>query len=804
MKNRKKLLFLACALALQGCGDPENRSEEYLTSAKSFYEQENYDKAKLELKNALQINDKSAEAYYYLALVSEKEERWKEVYNALQQAVKFDPTNKDARLKLTRLYIMSGYLDQAKIEVDFLLAEGSNDSDVIALHGVLLLKNGETDAALVEANKALLLNPSHIESVGLVIGAYLEQQDYKAAETKINNALVESPDEVEFYLLKLQIYMESKDPVLIEKTYQTMIAKFPERHDLSYALAQFYVFRKRDSDALGLLENVVEKNPSLLKPKLILVDYLLQKDIKSAEGRLNEFIKTHPGESDLYFKLANLYILDKRFEEARVPLNWVVEHNGNSEKGMKAKTTLAKFAVQDGDKDKALGMINEVLAIDSRNYDALILKARMSLADGSQDDAIVELRSISRDYSKSDEALVLLGQAFAMKGSPELAEENFRKALDLNPANFSALMPVVTRMIKSNDMARAEERLKTALKSQPNHQGALQALAQIRLVKKDWTGSQKIADMMEKSPQGENGKGMSHYLKGQISQGQGAFEKAIEEYEIALSDIPGLAGALDRMAQSYEKLEKRDVMHVYLDEFIAKNPKLYFAVLLKSQLFSMDEDWDKSIVMLNKGIAQWPKAPIFYETLAAIHLNNNEKGKAVMAYQSGLEKTSGDEKLGGLLAAMYEKDKDYDNAVKVYESVIAKNPKADVITNNLVSLLLDHYSGKEHIDKAVRLSKRFSSSDNAYFLDTYGWSLFKSGDVKESVLVLEQSVSKSPKVAVFKYHLGEAYYAFENYTDAVRLLEGALKLGKEKPGSFAEREKTVALLKLIKSQAIEL
>lgn len=800
MKNRKKLLFLACAMVLQGCGDSGNRSEEYLASAKSFYEEENYDKAKLELKNALQINDKLAEAYYYLALVSEKEENWKEVYNSLQQTVKFNPKNSEARLKLARLYIMSGFMDQAKTEIDLLLVEGANDPDIIAIKGVLLFKQGDTAGALAEANKALLLKSGHVESVGLIIGVYLEQQEYTSAEKHINKAVAEYPDEVDFYLLKLRVHMAAKDPVLIEQTYQTVIEKFPEKLNFSYELAKFYVFRKRDSDAVSLLEGVVEKNQSLLRPKLILVDYLLQKDIGSAEGRLNKFIEMHPSEPELYFKLANLYILQEKFQEARKPLNWIVENSGDSEKGVKAKATLAKFAAQDGDKDKALAMINDILEIDSRNYDALILKARMNLSDGLQDDAIVELRSILRDYSKSDEAMVLLGQAFAQKGSPELAEENFRKALDLNPANFSALMPVVSRMMKGDDMARAEELLTVALKSQPNHKEALQALAEIRLARKDWEGSQKIADLMGKSTKGAKGRGMAHYLSGQISQGQGALEKAIEQYKLALSDIPGLAGALSNMSICYEGLKQRDKMHAYLDDFTVKNPTLYFPVLFKSQLFGLGKEWDKAIAMLNKGLSKWPDIVQFHETIAVIHLGNNEQDKAIEAYRLGLEKIPDNERLGALLAAVYEKQNDYDNAVKVYESVIEKNPKADVAVNNLASLLLDHYSDKSSMEKAARLSKRFGRSSNPYLLDTYGWSLFKNGDIKEAVLILEKSVSKAPKVAIFKYHLGEAYHAFDNNSDAIRLLEAALLLGKKEEGSFADKERAEALLKSISAE----
>jgi tetratricopeptide (TPR) repeat protein len=317
--------------------------------------------------------------------------------------------------------------------------------------------------------------------------------------------------------------------------------------------------------------------------------------------------------------------------------------------------------------------------------------------------------------------------------------------------------------------------------------------------KKDWTGSQKIADLIAKKPKGELGKGMSHYLNGQISQGQGRWERAIEEYKLALADIPGLVDALKNMAVCYEGLNKRADMHAYIDEFSAKNPNLYFPSLFKSQVFSMSKEWDKAISILNKGVAKWPDVPQFHEMLAAIYSGNNEESKAISAYQLGLEKNPGSERLGGLLATIYEGKKDYDSAVKVYESVINKNPKADIAVNNLVSLLLDYYEGKDNLEKAVKLSKRFENSSNSYLLDTYGWALFKNEDIKEAVLVLERAVSKSPKVAVFKYHLGEAYHAFDNDSDAIRLLEGALLLGEKEQGGFVEKDKTKALLASIKT-----
>ncbi len=62
---RMTVLWLA-ALIAAGCGGAEQRKSKYLAKGKDYMEQQNYDKAKIEFKNVLQIDPKYAEAYYQL------------------------------------------------------------------------------------------------------------------------------------------------------------------------------------------------------------------------------------------------------------------------------------------------------------------------------------------------------------------------------------------------------------------------------------------------------------------------------------------------------------------------------------------------------------------------------------------------------------------------------------------------------------------------------------------------------------------------------------------------------------------
>jgi tetratricopeptide (TPR) repeat protein len=239
-------------------------------------------------------------------------------------------------------------------------------------------------------------------------------------------------------------------------------------------------------------------------------------------------------------------------------------------------------------------------------------------------------------------------------------------------------------------------------------------------------------------------------------------------------------------------------MFVYLDEFIQKHPQNTYPLILKSQLYSIGSEWNNALAVLDKGMQQWPEVPQFYEEMARVYTKKNELEKAKESYKKGLEKIPDNVRLRVYLASLYEAEKDYDNAMQHYEALIDKRPDVDIAINNLVSLLLDHYPTKENIKRAADLSKRFETSDKAYYQDTYGWALLHNGKLKKAVTIFKTLVRKNPEIAVFKYHLGLGYYKTNKNEKALKELEQALETG-AKQKQFIEKEQIETLLEEIKA-----
>jgi Tfp pilus assembly protein PilF len=72
--------MMGMTLMLPGCGGKEQRLVAHLEKGKSLLAQGDLDKARVEIKNVLQIDPKAAEAYYLAGLIEEKQQEWQKAF----------------------------------------------------------------------------------------------------------------------------------------------------------------------------------------------------------------------------------------------------------------------------------------------------------------------------------------------------------------------------------------------------------------------------------------------------------------------------------------------------------------------------------------------------------------------------------------------------------------------------------------------------------------------------------------------------------------------------------------------------
>ena len=133
-----------CLLTLTACFDSSvEREAKYYSKAQAYVDEQNYDKARVELKNVLQINAKNAEARYLLAQVEEKEKNWQQMFGHLSAVVELQPEHIGAQLDLAKLYMLSKDFDQALQKAELVLTKAPENANALTLKSAILLFQGE-------------------------------------------------------------------------------------------------------------------------------------------------------------------------------------------------------------------------------------------------------------------------------------------------------------------------------------------------------------------------------------------------------------------------------------------------------------------------------------------------------------------------------------------------------------------------------------------------------------------------------------------------------------------------------------
>ena len=794
MNNLSKTLVLCSALMLTACA--EDDPQKFIEEGKVLFEKGELKSARVQFKSALQHNPQLAEPYYHIALLDEEEQKWSAMRTNLQEVVRLDPNHLDGHVKLGFLLIQQ--TEKAKEQLDFALKLDSNNFQAILLDAAIKYHEGDNVGARKQVERVLAVDKGDSQAVRMLVRVLTDEKLYDDAMIVLNPGIENNPDDLGLRLLEVSILTkqdrEDKQDRLIE-VYEKLIADFPDDKSLRRTQIATLAGFKKSKMLEKALEEAISKDPSDIDHKMALVGHyeLVKKD--QVEVLLQGFIDNAPAEARFKFRLAGIYTKDKQYQKARELFKQIIDADPNGKNGMRAKVHLIKIALDQKDQQLTERLVSEILDTDKRNNEALLIRANMRLDKKDADGAISDLRIVLRDKPNSDEGLVLMARASVMNGEFEVAESYWKKAIDANPANLTAIVPLVATLSKRGDIERAEELVVKSIKASPLNSALVEVLVKFRIAKKDWSGAEGAVNELRKK---NNGEISALMLDGLIADKRGRYLDAIKVYKQVLDKEPKSNGALVAISRAYSQLKRKAEFMNFLQVFIKKNPRSIIAFNMLGQLYAIEKNWVEATKVLQESLDIDRQFISTYELLAAVHTQQGENFKVIDLYNEGLIALPNNRKLMMGLARGYESLKDYEKAISAYEKMVSQFPDDEQVANNLAFLLIEYRSGPEFTEKALSLLERFKKSANPYLQDTFGWALFKSGQFERSIEVLRNSVSIMPDDTDIHYHLGEALYAVGNYSASKLELEKSLALV-ERRGKFTGIKRARFLLKEINS-----
>jgi tetratricopeptide (TPR) repeat protein len=347
-------------------------------------------------------------------------------------------------------------------------------------------------------------------------------------------------------------------------------------------------------------------------------------------------------------------------------------------------------------------------------------------------------------------------------------------------------------------------------------------------MRKDADNSRKllaVAKEMAKDPKNQPFNSTGTYILARVAQELKQVEISRTFYEIQIEQLTKLA-AERKLASAYWNLiklhienDKADEGHKIFQKFLELQPaddenegaetllglkRVVERMMLL--LLARNGQAEKALKDIDRKLKRDPNSYEYMDLKGKVHREAGQLAEAIKTYQ-GIMETAGKaddltemqkksmiDKCRYALSSVYVEMKDIDKAAEQLKTLLNKDPDNPTYNNDLGFIWADHDKNLEESEKMIRkaieserkqMEKKFPDmkpeeiKDNASFLDSLGWVLFKQKKFKEGKTYLLRAIEdeNGQNIEIYDHladclmELGEKKEAVETWKKGLEALE---------------------------------
>jgi tetratricopeptide (TPR) repeat protein len=521
---------------LLGCGGPEERKAKYRLRAQEYFQQGNFPKARVTLRNVLKIDPKDVEAYFLYAQVEEKEKNWRNAIAGYQQVVELNPDHEGALTKLGKYYLEARAMDMVAQVTDRILSKHPNHVPARALKIGAVALSGQYDEAVRRAEQLSAEAPTEVDAALLLASLYTFRQRVPEADPVLRRALEAHPESLPLLDAMAMTLMKEGKPAEAEALLQRVVDLEPTILDHRLRQVALYDQQQQYDKAEAVLKEAIRLDPENDTRRLALVEYVAKRrGLEQAESSLLQARKDLPRSPKVWFALGSLYESTQRADKARGAYQAIQREFRGKPEEFEAKVKLAGLDWVAGKTDDAERQLQEVLKENPRSADALLMRGKISLQRGNGKDATQDFRSVLKDQPDLGEVYLLLGRAYLMTGEITLARESLDKAVSLKPTLTDAHVLLASLDATTGRTKEARQRLEPLIARDPGNVTLLGMMFQVQMQEKDWEQSQETLSRLRTAGADEVAADLA---EGHVALAQQQWDKAEAAYTRAAEQRP--------------------------------------------------------------------------------------------------------------------------------------------------------------------------------------------------------------------------------------------------------------------------
>ena len=542
-------------------------------------------------------------------------------------------------------------------------------------------------------------------------------------------------------------------------TAQASLASLPaisHNDSLRFKIYYFEAIKQQSSGnfdaAYDLLRHCLDINPNAAEAYFMLSFYdgILKND-SAALADVKKASELSPTNSSYLERLGAGYFSMGNLAEATKAYEKLAE---NSPERSDVLDILAQLYGRQKDYDRMLDVLQRMETLEGANEDLTLAKMRVYSLQGKKQEEFNELKSMAAKYPNDMNYRVMMGNWLLQNGKADEAYRQYAEVLQAEPENTNARMSMIDYYRTTQQPLRAD------------------SLQEAMLVSTKTPMDSKIVLIRQAVAESEQQGGDS-------SKVLNLFRKMLVQPQ-ETSDMAELYAA-------YMTLKKmpQDSISKALETVLAISPDNAGARLQLIQAEWGEQDFDRVAELSRQAIDYNPDEMAFYYFLGLAYVQKDDDDSALDALRRGVSQInnqSNKELVSDFYAIMGDilHDKGLaEEAYAAYDSCLQWKDDNLGCLNNYAYYLSEE---NRELAKAEQMSYRTvqAEPDNATFLDTYAWILFKRKKYAEAMQYINMAVDNdTAKSAVIIEHAGDIHAVNGDTDGAVKFWQQALEAGAE-------------------------
>jgi putative PEP-CTERM system TPR-repeat lipoprotein len=371
------------------------------------------------------------------------------------------PASVEAQLMLGKLHVARGDVAPAEEAFREVLRLNPRVTAAQVELSRLLLATGRTGDSLRSAEEAARNEPRSPDARLALVRSLLVAQDTARAQKEISTLLAEHPDVAEVQAMAGVLAVLKNDVAGGRAAFERALSTNANSLEALSGLVALDLRAKDNAGAIKRIDSHVASNP---RPEVMLLaarTHAAAGDPAGAERFLRRVIETDASMLPAYAMLGELYLSQKRLDEARKEFDSLAARQTRPV----AALTMSGIILQtQGQIPQARQRFEKVLAIDSRAPVAANNLAWLQAEAGEDLDVALQLAQAAVSASPdTPEITDTLGWIYYKKNLPQQAIPQFERSVSKEPGNATFHYHLGLAYLQAGDADRGRASLRRAL-----------------------------------------------------------------------------------------------------------------------------------------------------------------------------------------------------------------------------------------------------------------------------------------------------------------------------------------------------